>query len=503
MRRTAAAVKAIRLGANVPISPQKPGDIPNESLATTLDSPRPHLKPAQYSFFWVAILFISDLAMFAGATTCSMLLVRAHYARVLHWEPPIISAALVIAFQLLIFERLGLYKRSVTASLRDELYYTTAAVTLGAAPLLVFFTLLPQLSSSRMIIFTSLTFSTIAVALSRASIRELRAVSLRRHPRRVAIVGRRENIAIAADSLNLGDDSNFFRITVDDMDAAFSGVASPSEAACSNLPWFAAARNWECDLMLLTETVPPRFLPTLLSVAARHRIKVAFAPPRFRVHAFSVRLETIGQQALIVPMALRACAPDAQLVKRIMDTFVGAILLTLALPAMLACALAIKLESPGPIFYRQQRVGLHGKVFDIIKLRSMRDDAEASSGPVWAAHGDPRVTRIGKFVRRCSIDELPQLFNVLKGDMSLVGPRPERPIFVQQFEATIPRYNERHLVRPGITGWSQVNMKRALKPSQAADKLSYDLFYIEQWSPFLDLYIVTKTAFEFLFHRAA
>ncbi len=449
------------------------------------------------------MLLLCDLAMFTIATACAILLVHANYGKLVHWEPPIVSAAIVIAFQLLIFERLGLYKRSIALSLRDELYYTTAAVTLGAAPLLALFTLLPQLSSSRMIIFTSLTFSTIAVGISRATIRELRGVSQRRRPRRVAIVGRRDNIDVAADSLNLGEGSNVMRLAVESMDAALAVVASPSETACNRLSWFAAARSWDCDLLLLTETVPPRFLPTLLSIAARHRIKIAFAPPRFRVDAFSVRLETIGQQALIVPVQLRACAPSAQLLKRIADTLVGSALLVLAAPVMIACALAIRLESPGPIFYRQERVGLHGRVFEIVKFRSMREGAESASGPVWAAHGDARITRVGRIARRFSIDELPQLFNVLKGDMSLVGPRPERPVFVREFEATIPRYNERHFVRPGITGWSQVNLKRALTPAQAAAKLSYDLFYLEQWSPFLDLYIFTKTACEFLFHRAA
>jgi exopolysaccharide biosynthesis polyprenyl glycosylphosphotransferase len=487
----------------VPIQPTKGNDASHDSLVTAIDMPRPQRKPEEYSLFWVGVLVIADVFMFTLASTCSILLVHANSGKLVHWQPPIVSATLVISFQLLIFERLGLYKRSLALSLRDELYYTTAAVTLGAAPLLAFFTLLPQLSSSRLILFTSLTFSVIAVGAARATIHEIRAVSAKRRPRRVAVVGRRDNTRIAADSLNLGEGSNFLRIDVDDMDAAFAGVASPSEAACGDLTWFAAARKWQCDLLLLTETVPPRFLPMLMSVAARHKIKIAFAPPRFRVHAFSVRVETIGQQALIVPVQLRACAPLAQFLKRAMDTLLGSTLLILASPVMLACALAVKLESPGPVFYKQQRVGLHGRVFDIIKLRSMRENAESESGPVWATQGDSRVTRVGRFARRFSLDELPQLLNVLCGEMSLVGPRPERPEFVHKFEETIPRYNERHLVRPGITGWSQVSMKRALAPSDAATKLSYDLFYIEQWSPFLDIYIFTKTAFEFLFHRAA
>lgn len=485
-----------------PTPPSLP-DRGNESLTTTFDSPRPQRKPEQYSRFWAAVLLLSDVTMFGVAATCSIILVHANYGKVVHWEPPIISAALIIGFQMFIFERLGLYRRSMALSLRDELYHTSVALTLGAAPLLAFFTLLPALSSSRMIIFTSLTFSIIAVGGSRATVREVRTASEKRRPRRIAIVGRRENTNVAADSLNFGEDANLLRIDVENMDEALAGVASPSEAACNGLSWFSDARLWGCDLLLLTETVPPRFLPMLLTLAARHRIKIAFAPPRFRVHAFSIRLDTIGQQALIIPVQLPACAPTAQLLKRMVDTVVSAILLLLVSPVMLACAIAIRLETPGPIFYRQERVGLHGKVFEIIKFRSMREDAENSSGPIWATARDPRVTRVGRFARRFSIDELPQLLNVLSGDMSLIGPRPERPVFVREFEATMPRYNERHLVRPGITGWSQVTMQRTLHASEAATKLSYDLFYIEQWSPFLDMYIFMKTTFEFLFHRAA
>ncbi len=133
----------------------------------------------------------------------------------------------------------------------------------------------------------------------------------------------------------------------------------------------------------------------------------------------------------------------------------------------------------------------------------MRVDAEAESGPTWAKQGESRVTRFGRWLRRTSIDELPQLLNVLRGEMSLIGPRPERPFYVEQFRARVPRYDERHLVRPGITGWAQVNMRRILDPSAATEKLAYDLFYLEHWSLFLDATILLKTAAEFLFHDAA
>jgi hypothetical protein len=265
-------------------SPPGPNDCANESLATIFESPRPQRRPEHYSLLWVTVLLAADVAMFTVATTCSILLVHANYGRVVHWEPPTFSAGIIIAVQLLIFERLGLYKSSVALSLRDELYHTSVALTLGAAPLLVLFTLLPALSSSRMIIFTTLTFSIIAVGGSRAMLRELRALSEKRRPQRVAIVGRRENTNVAAESLNFNEGSDLLRIDVDNMDEALAGFASPSEAACNEISWFADARNWGCDLLLLTETVPPRFLPTLLALAARYQASfrtAALSHPRF------------------------------------------------------------------------------------------------------------------------------------------------------------------------------------------------------------------------------
>ena len=170
-------------------------------------------------------------------------------------------------------------------------------------------------------------------------------------------------------------------------------------------------------------------------------------------------------------------------------------------PLLAALAAAVRLDGAGPVIYRQTRVGRFGKEFSMLKFRTMQVDAEKHTGPVWARAGESRVTRVGRFLRRTSLDELPQLFNVLLGEMSIVGPRPERPFYVEQFRAILPRFPERHLVRPGITGWAQINMRRTLQPSDVGDKLSYDLFYLENWSIFLDVTIVLKTAAEFLFQR--
>jgi exopolysaccharide biosynthesis polyprenyl glycosylphosphotransferase len=187
----------------------------------------------------------------------------------------------------------------------------------------------------------------------------------------------------------------------------------------------------------------------------------------------------------------------------VLDIAVASAALIVVSPIMLLAACAIAIDSGRPIFFEQQRVGRNGRIFKVLKFRTMRANAEATTGPVWASAHDPRKTRLGSFLRRTSIDELPQIFNVLRGEMSLVGPRPERPVFVEEFRQQLPRYDERHLVRPGITGWSQVHMKRVLAVSDVAEKLSHDLFYIENWSFFMDVSIIVKTGAEFLFHRAA
>ena len=178
--------------------------------------------------------------------------------------------------------------------------------------------------------------------------------------------------------------------------------------------------------------------------------------------------------------------------KRLFDIIASLAVLVLTLPVLLLAALAVKLDSRGPALYRQTRVGLYGETYRINKLRSMRIDAEAN-GAVWAAENDPRVTRIGRFIRATRIDELPQLWNVLKGEMSFVGPRPERPEFVADLEQQIAFYAERHMVKPGLTGWAQVNYPYGASIDDARAKLEFDLYYAKNYTPFLDIVILLQT----------
>lgn len=191
------------------------------------------------------------------------------------------------------------------------------------------------------------------------------------------------------------------------------------------------------------------------------------------------------------------------IVKRLFDIGVSCALLVLTLPVMMVTALLVYLESGKPIFYQQQRMGECGHLFKILKFRSMRPDAERTGSPQWATQGDSRVTRVGKIIRILRIDELPQILNVLRGDMSFVGPRPERPYFVRELAKQIPHYLNRHTVKPGITGWAQIRYPYGASTEDAAKKLQYDLYYVKNHSLFLDLIVLFQTAQVVLFGKGA
>lgn len=205
-----------------------------------------------------------------------------------------------------------------------------------------------------------------------------------------------------------------------------------------------------------------------------------------------VDLDTINPSWLIFSDGFSSSRMFSSAVKRIFDITASLILLAFTLPIIIIFAALVKLDSKGPAFFRQTRVGLYGEPFELIKLRSMRTDAE-KDGAKWAEKDDPRVTRLGRFIRKVRIDELPQTWSVLKGEMSFVGPRPEVPTFVESLEEEIPFYGERHMVKPGITGWAQINYPYGASVEDSRCKLEYDLYYAKNYTPFLDLVILLQT----------
>jgi sugar transferase (PEP-CTERM system associated) len=215
-----------------------------------------------------------------------------------------------------------------------------------------------------------------------------------------------------------------------------------------------------------------------------------------------VDLDTVNPSWLIFSDGFSSGRAVSSAAKRIFDVTASALLLVLTAPLIVLFALLVKLDSKGPAFFRQTRVGLFGQPFDVIKLRSMRTDAEAA-GAQWATKDDPRVTRIGRFIRKVRIDELPQAWSVLRGEMSFVGPRPERPEFVAELEEHLPYYAERHMVKPGITGWAQINYPYGASIADSRNKLEYDLYYAKNYTPFLDLLILLQTLRVVLWHEGA
>jgi Undecaprenyl-phosphate glucose phosphotransferase len=230
----------------------------------------------------------------------------------------------------------------------------------------------------------------------------------------------------------------------------------------------------------------------MIALCDRSTISVKVFPDVFQFIAGQVSIDDLGGLPLL-SMRDVAMRGWKLALKRGVDVFGSAVFLVLLSPLMLLVAILIKLDSPGPVFYVQERMGLDARPFPFLKFRSMRQDAERD-GPGWTKPNDPRRTRLGMLIRRLNIDELPQLINVLFGEMSLVGPRAERPIYVEQFKKSIPRYMDRHREKAGLTGWAQVNGLRG--DTSITERTKYDLWYIENWSLLLDFKILIRTVFQ-------
>lgn len=231
-------------------------------------------------------------------------------------------------------------------------------------------------------------------------------------------------------------------------------------------------------------------------------VPVVDLPAFFERETGRIQLETLNTSWLVFSDGFQQTLFQ-QVTKRVFDVVVSTLLLTLAGPLMLLVAYLIGREDGGPVFYKQERVGQNGKAFHLIKFRSMRVDAEQDGVPQWAQKNDGRVTRIGRIIRKLRIDELPQVFNVLRGDMSFVGPRPERPYFVDQLARQIGYYNVRHTVKPGITGWAQIRYPYGASIEDAIQKLQYDLYYVKNNTLFLDIIILFQTAQVLLWNDGA
>jgi exopolysaccharide biosynthesis polyprenyl glycosylphosphotransferase len=310
---------------------------------------------------------------------------------------------------------------------------------------------------------------------------------------RLLIVGAGETGRIVYDRVALWPGLGYSVVGfLDDDVAMVPPVDMPILGSVAALP--DVVREYSIDeVIFASPSITHRQILQLVNATGKKRLNVKVFPDVFQIMSSEVSVTELGGLPLVRvrDVALRGWNLT---IKRAMDLAISSLTLVLLSPIMMATALFIKVTSPkGPVFFAQTRVGLDGRPFELLKFRSMRPDAEDRTGPVWATPDDQRTTRLGRFMRRTSFDELPQLINVLLGEMSLVGPRPERPFFVEQFRQIIPRYEERHKEKAGMTGWAQVNGLRG--NTSIEERTKYDIYYVENWSPLFDIKILLRTVF--------
>jgi len=376
---------------------------------------------------------------------------------------------------------------------RIDLFYSVLSAVSIATVLATSLTYLAYRTDgdlSRGMTIYSWAFTVALVLLGRVFVGRIRGLVAARRPDRLLLVGTGD-VARMILQKTLHSPQLGYRVVgfVDGQDAEGAVVGIPVLGSRAELARIVRENDIQEVIIALPGASHEELLDMISACEAQHA-NVRIFPDLFQIIASRLSIGDLDGLPMLTVRdpTLRGWKLT---VKRTMDLMIGGLALILLSPLMLFIALLIKLGSKGPVFYAQVRVGLDGKPFPILKFRTMRKGAEESTGPVWTTIDDPRRTRLGEFLRKASIDELPQLVNVLLGDMSLVGPRPERPVFVEQFKQVVPRYMERHKEKAGMTGWAQVNGLRG--DTSIVERTKYDLYYIENWSPLFDLKIILRT----------
>ncbi len=414
---------------------------------------------------------------------------------------PGLAGALIIWVALL--SRSGLYQMGQTRCLGDQL---AAVIKAGALSFLLFLAaafFFRDQTYSRVVVALLWVFTVLLLGLNRTTF--LRAVSRWLTRRgigvtRVAVVGRGPHTAKILHNLTFRPPPGIVLVgTIGTGQMACGDRKVTDLGPLDNLGQLLAAHRIDRLIITIPFQHHQRIL-TVLRECARQRVSYDMVPDLFGMMTTGFQATDLGGVPLLV-FRSRPIDGWGAVAKRLTDLVISITALILLSPLFLIIAIAIWRDSGRPIFFGQKRVGLNNGVFTMYKFRSMRVDAEETSGPVWATPEDPRRTRVGRFLRKWNLDELPQLWNVVKGEMSLVGPRPERPFFVERFREQVPRYLERHKVRAGLTGWAQVNGLRG--NTSIEERTRFDIYYVENWSLWFDLKILIRTLVEWARARNA
>jgi sugar transferase (PEP-CTERM system associated) len=394
----------------------------------------------------------------------------------------------------------GVYSVDALRSLRIGLARLVVAVSLGVMLLALIYFLLPSVGFWRSNLLYAMVFALAGLIVARLLAQRL--LGLESFKRRILILGagpRAARIAALSKKEGCGFHVAGF-VSMNDGPVTVPGAVNREDV--SSLAEHVVRLGCSQVVLALEERRNALPLADLLRVKTAG-VDVSEISSFLERETGRVDLDSLNPSWLIFSDGFSAGRRLSSGGKRLFDVVVSALILLIFGPLILLTAAIVKLESRGPAFFRQKRVGLYGQGFEILKLRSMREDAEVGGKAVWAQKDDPRVTRVGSIIRKLRIDELPQAWTVLKGEMSFVGPRPERPQFVTDLEARLPYYTERHVVKPGITGWAQINFPYGASVEDARQKLEYDLYYAKNYTPFLDLLILLQTVRVVLFPEGA
>lgn len=449
---------------------------------------KPHIRLSPGRIF----LLVADLFIVVGALVLSAIvrLTPEHGWRyVLHHFPTMVGSTMVF---LLVFYAGGMYERPYLQRKSGSLVLSIVTTTIATAIIIVLFYARIQLHIGRGILSLAAVFVCLGAWTLRAAYRS--AIGQGLLARHTLIVGEGKD---AAEAL---------RVMLNAPEAGFRiyGFVSCNRARTGG---FVEGVPILGHVSRIREFVDIYSIDTIViaaSLTREHALLRALRPLRYsgvEMLDYVALLEEVEQripldhidEEWLMNAAMNSSVIHIRKIKRIMDLVTAIIGLVVLGPAAMVAGIIVRLDSRGPILYRQKRAGLEGRSYTLLKLRTMRQDAEAETGAVWADRHDQRITRVGKFLRKWRIDEIPQLINVLRGEMSLVGPRPERPEFVEMLSKMVPFYQERLLVPPGITGWAQVKFPYAASIEAQRRKLQYDLYYIKHMSFFLDLLILLKT----------
>jgi Undecaprenyl-phosphate glucose phosphotransferase len=401
--------------------------------------------------------------------------------------------ALAVVLWPLVLRSVGLYRPQRHKSALDEVFGVFKATVLAGLLLvaITYFAREDRYSRGALLIFTALAF--VGVGTTRFLFKEVLQALRRRgyNLRYVLVLGAGRLARQALEQIEAHRELGFRPVGCLSLTRARVGHEIDGTVVIGTLRDLreVLARQQVDQVLVALPSRSFHWLPRIMEICADTTVDVKLVPDVYQYATLFGGLEEFGGLPIVNLQSVGVLGINA-LAKRAFDVILSALFLALLAPLMLLVAALVKIASPGPVLYRQERVGLDGKPFRMLKFRTMQDGAE-QDGPRFAEPRDPRVTSLGSLLRRTSIDELPQLLNVLAGDMSLVGPRPERPVFIDKFRRHIPRYQLRHMVKAGMTGWAQIHGLRG--QTSIEKRVEYDLYYIEHWSLLLDLRILART----------